>query len=194
LRPFLATGKPDFITRKPLYRCRSPPLQSEFSLKNSDWRKVMFDNTSPYTLRTENVEGITRYFVSFTDGEDIRRETEVSRPVYLEFLRFIKIERNLRRSDERHIEQSELTDETLNRRALNPPKSVEETVFDSERNDRLRRAIAALPEIQRRRFVLYHEFGLTYEQIAEVEGCTKMPVKRSIDRAEAEIREKLKNF
>jgi RNA polymerase sigma factor (sigma-70 family) len=125
LRPFLAAGKPDFITRKPLCRCRSPPLQSEFSLKNSDWRKVMFDNTNPYTLRTE---------------------------------------------------------------------SVEETIFDSQRNERMRQAVAELPEIRRRRFVLYHEFGLTYEQIAKVEGCTKMPVKRSIDRAEAEIREKLKNF
>jgi RNA polymerase sigma-70 factor (ECF subfamily) len=154
----------------------------------------MFDNTNPYTLRTESAEGITRYFVSFTDGEGIRRETEASRPVYLEFLRFIKIERNLRRSDERHIEQSELTDETLHSRAANPPKSVEETVFDSERNDRLRHAIAALPEIQRRRFVLYHEFGLTYEQIAIVEGCTKRAVKFSVNLAEEKIKEKLKNF
>jgi len=28
----------------------------------------MFDNTNPYTLRTEVVEGITRYYVSFKDG------------------------------------------------------------------------------------------------------------------------------
>jgi RNA polymerase sigma-70 factor (ECF subfamily) len=111
----------------------------------------VFDNTNQYTLRTENAEGITRYFISFTDGEDIRRETEVSRPVYNEFLRFVKTERNLRRWEERHIEQSDLTDETLNRRALNPPKSVEETIFDSQRNERLRQTVAELPEIGRRR-------------------------------------------
>ena len=154
----------------------------------------MLNNENPYTLRTEIVEGITHYYVSFTDGQAIHRETEVSRPVYLEFLRFVEIERSLRHWDERHREYSELTEETLNRRAQNPPKSLEETVFDSQRDEQLRLAIQKLPEIQRRRFVLYHEFGLTYKQIAKMEGCTKMPVKRSIDRAEQKIREQIKFF
>ncbi|GHV32669.1 hypothetical protein FACS18949_04320 [Clostridia bacterium] len=154
----------------------------------------MFDNTNLYTLRTEIVEGIMHYHVSFTDGQAVHRETEVSRPVYLEFCRFVKQERNLRRWDERHTEQSDLTDETLYNRAATPPKSVEETVFDSERNERLRQAIAELPEIQRRRFVLYHEFGLTYEQIAKMEGCSKVSAFRSVNRAEEKIRELMKNF
>jgi RNA polymerase sigma-70 factor (ECF subfamily) len=154
----------------------------------------MFDNTNPYTLRTKIAEGITRYYVSFTDGQAIHRETEVSRPVYLEFCRFVKQERNLRRWDERHIEYSDLTEGTLMSRALHPPKGVEETVFDSQRNERLRQAIGELPELQRRRFILYHEFGFTYEQIAEMEGCSKMSVKRAVDRAEEKIREELQNF
>ena len=152
----------------------------------------MFDNANPYTLRTEVAEGITRYFISFMDGQAILRETEVSRPVYLEFLRFVKAERNLRRWDERHTEQSDLTDESLYDRALHKPKSVEELTFDSLRNEKLRQAIQELPELQRRRFVLYHEFGLTYEQIAEMEGCSKVSVFRSVGRAEEKIREKLK--
>jgi RNA polymerase sigma-70 factor (ECF subfamily) len=151
-------------------------------------------NENPYTLRTEIAGGITRYYVSFTDGQGIHRETEVSRPVYLEFLRFVKVERSLRHWDERHREYSELTEETLRRRAANPPKNVEETLFDSQRNERLRQAIAELPEVQRRRFVLYHEFGLTYEQIALMEGCKRQPVTRSIARAEEKIREAMKNF
>jgi len=150
----------------------------------------MFDNTNPYTLRTEIVEGITHYYVSFTDGEDIKHETEVSRPVYLEFLRFAKTERNLRRWDERHIEQSELTDETLYDRALQKPKSVEDTIFDIQRDEQLSLAIQDMPKTQRRRFVLYREFGLTYEQIATVEGCHLTSVRESIMRAE----EKIKNF
>jgi len=154
----------------------------------------MFDNTNPYTLRIEVVEGITHYYVSFSDGQAIPRETEVSRPVYLEFCRFVKRERNLRRSDERHIEQSELTDETLYNRALHAPKSVEEMAFDCLRDEHLRQAIQGLPEAQRRRFVLYHEFGLTYEQIAEMEGCKKQSVCDSVMLAEKKIREKLKIF
>ena len=154
----------------------------------------MFDNTNPYTLRTEIVEGIMHYYVSFKDGQAIPRETEVSRPVYLEFLRFVKQERNLRRWDERHVEQSELSDETLYSRAVNPPKGVDEMAYDSMRDERLRQAIAGLPEIQRRRFVLHYEFGLNFEQIAEMEGCKRQPVTRSIERAEEKIREVIKKL
>jgi len=153
----------------------------------------MFDNTNPYTLRTEIFEGMTRYFISFMDGQAILRETEVSRPVYLEFLRFVKTERNLRRWDERHTEKSDLTDELLYDRALQKPKSVEDAVFDSLRNEKLRLAIQDLPEIQRRRFVLYHEFGLTYEQIAEMEGRRKSAVCESVLRAEKNPRENKKS-
>lgn len=154
----------------------------------------MFDHTNPYALRTVIVEGITHYFVSFIDGQAVQRETEVSRPVYLEFLRFVKTERNLRRWDERHIEQSDLTEEMLNERALYKPDTVEEAVFDSWRDEHLRSAIRSLPETQRRRFILYHEFGLTYEQIAKMEGCSGTSAFKAVHRAEAKIKEKIKIF
>lgn len=152
----------------------------------------MFDNTNPYTLRTEVADGITRYFASFQDGQGILRETEVSHPVYLEFSHFVKAERNLHRWDERHTEQSDLTDESLYDRASHKPKSVEDTAFDNLQNEQLRQVIQNLHELQRRRFVLHHEFGLTYEQIAEMEGCSKVSVFRSVSRAEEKIRGILK--
>lgn len=112
----------------------------------------------------------------------------------MEFCHFIKRERNLRRSDERHLEQSELTEETLCRRAVHKPKPVDDAVNDNIRMERLNRAIMELPEIQKRRFMLHFDLGLTYEQIGAMEGCTKMPIKRSIDRAIEKIRLALKNF
>ena len=151
----------------------------------------MFDNTNPYTLRKEIVGGITRYYVSFVDGQSLRRETEISRPVYLQFCRFVREETKLRRRDERHEEQSALTDASLQKRALKRPKSLEETVFDIQINEQLQLAIQELPEIQRRRFVLCYEFGLTYEQIAQMEGRTVSPIKRSIDRAREKIRTRI---
>jgi len=151
----------------------------------------MIKNENPYTLRTEIVEGITRYYVSFVDGQVVRRETEVSRPVYLEFLRFVKIDRSQRHWDERHREYSTLTDETLYKRALSTPKGIEETAFDSLRNEYLLTAMQQLPETQRRRFVLYHEFGLTYEQIAGMEGCTLQAVAKTVKAAGTTIK---KNF
>lgn len=57
------------------------------------------------------------------------------------------------KTDERHLEQSELTED-----------------------------------------MLHFDLGLTYEQLEAMEGCTKMPIKRSIDRAIEKIRVALKNF
>jgi RNA polymerase sigma-70 factor (ECF subfamily) len=151
----------------------------------------MFDNSNPYTLRAELMAGLTHYYVSFADGHGEKRETEVSRPVYLEFLRFVKRERNLRRWDERHIENSDLADEAIFDRAVNPPKDMEDVVYENLRDEQLRHVIGKLPKIQRRRFLLHYEFGLTYAQIAEMEGCTQMPVKRSIDKAVTRFQEKI---
>ncbi len=68
----------------------------------------------------------------------------------MEFCSFIKRERNLRKSDERHLEQSEMTEEALCSRAVHKPKPVDEAVNDTIRMERLSRAIMELPEIQRR--------------------------------------------
>ena len=174
--------------------CRSPPANLDFSKKFRLEETELFDNTNPYTIRFEERDGSKRYFVAFTDGQGNFQETEVSKAVYTEFCHFIKRERNLRRSDERHLEQSELTEETLCRRAVHKPKPVDEAVSDTIRMERLNRAIMELPEIQRRRFMLHFDLGLTYEQIGAMEGCTKMPIKRSIDRAIEKIHLALKNF
>ena len=154
----------------------------------------MFDITNPYTLRTETSGGITKYYVSFTDGQGAHCETEVSYAVYRELLRFCMIERNLRRWDERHIEQSEVSDEALYVRAMHKPREIDDLVFESLRNEKLRLTIQQLPKIQRRRFVLYYEFGLTYEQISAIDGCSKVAVFKSVTRAEEKIKEKLKYF
>jgi RNA polymerase sigma-70 factor (ECF subfamily) len=154
----------------------------------------MFDNTNPYILRTEIAAGITRYYVSFADGEATLRETEISREVYLAMEECRKHEKRQRNFFDRYIEHSDLADETLRHRALFSPEPIEETIINNETADALRAAVARLPKVQRRRFILYHETGLTYEQISKMEGCTKMPIKRSIDRAEEKIREELKNF
>jgi RNA polymerase sigma-70 factor (ECF subfamily) len=154
----------------------------------------MFYNTYPYALRMEIREGAINYIVSFADGQSVLRETEVSREVYLTLDECRRHEKRQKNFFDRHIEHSDLTDETLSRRALNAPKTADEAVAHKEEAGALHAAIAELPEVQRRRFVLYHEIGLTYAQIADMEGCTKRAVKFSVDIAEGKIREKLKNF
>jgi RNA polymerase sigma-70 factor (ECF subfamily) len=154
----------------------------------------MHSNENPYSLRKEVISGLTHYYVAFYDGQAMLWEAEVSRLVYLEFLRFSRHERNQLRWSERHIEQSALTDETLFKRAFQVPKSVEDDALDKQLYERLRNVVRELPEIQRRRFILRYEFDLTYEQIAKIEGCSHVSVSIAVKRAERKIKEAISFF
>ena len=88
----------------------------------------------------------------------------------------------------RHREFSEIYDETLNRRALRLPKAVDELIIEEEQAELLRKAIAALPEIQRQRFLLYYEYEYNYYEIAAMEHCTASSIGQSITREQTQTR------
>ncbi|MCL1883099.1 MAG: hypothetical protein FWF81_05015 [Defluviitaleaceae bacterium] len=155
----------------------------------------MYQEEQSYTLRMErDAEGNRKYYLLFRDGQARNHKTEVPRKLYGEILLIIRKERNLCRKNERWLTKFELTEEEIHAQAVYRPKDLPEILEAPARTKRLEQTIAELSEIQRRRFILYREHGLTLERIAEIEGCTKMPVKRSIDRAEEKIREKLQNL
>ena len=149
---------------------------------------------SPYKLRIDTDDLIPRYLIAFRDCEGIRREMEVSHSFFREFWRLKNNERKMARWNERHIDQFEQTEETLREKMLKPPKSLEDEVFDSERDERLRLAIQQLPELQRRRFILHHEYGLTYEQIGQVENRHLTSIRESVLAAEEKIKKVLRDF
>ena len=69
-------------------------------------------------------------------------------------------------------------------------ESLEEEIGRVLLYEELHKAIARLPDTQRRRLVLYYFQQLTYEQIAGMEGCTFQAVAKSVAAAE----KRLKNF
>ena len=144
------------------------------------------DKNNPYTLSVAS----GRFYLSFRDGMGVLHEMEIDGELY-ELLNAFELE-DLSYLNEwdRHIEQSELSEETLEQRMRRTPCSVEETVYRAIQYEQLHQAIDQLPKTQRRRLLLYYFYDFTYEKIAEIEGCTIMPVKRSIDRA----LEKIKSF
>ena len=71
-------------------------------------------------------------------------------------------------------------DETLYNRAFRVSKSIEELIFDAEQQELLNKAIAALPEIQRRQFLLYHEYNFNYRQIGEMEHCRPQSINQAL--------------
>ena len=66
---------------------------------------------------------------------------------------------------------------------MHKPKGVEEAVLRKIQVKKLHMAVRALPEMQKRRLPLYYFENLTYGQIAELEGCSKVAVKCTIDNA-----------
>ena len=140
------------------------------------------DRDNPYEIFTTGIDtACPHFYLSFQDSSGAKRCMEIDKALFDVFDRFELDDVAFMNEVDRHYEQSEQTDQSLNRRTTQPPESVEETVFQRIENEALHRAIAQLPEKQRRRLVLYYFGEITYEQIAEMEGCTKRAVKFSID-------------
>jgi len=117
-----------------------------------------------YTLREEAVKSGTRNFINFKDSTGAFQSLDVSKELYFAFRQLERKNRNLQQSDQRHKEFNEVYEETLNRRARYIPKSVEEIIIKTKCSEPLYKAINSLPEIQRRRFLLYYEYDYSYYQ------------------------------
>ena len=142
--------------------------------KNIDPRpKRRRDEENPYEIYTTGINTThPRYFLAFTDSNKVKRWMEIDKTLFDAFNEFELDDLSFFNEVDRHYERSEVTEATLKRRA------------------ELHRAIAQLPEKQRRRLVLYYFGEFTYEQIADMEGCKHPAVMKSISSA----LKKLKNF
>ena len=142
-------------------------------------RRKFKDN--PYTIFTIGIRTSNPlYFLSFKDSGGVDRCMEIGKPLFDAFDEFELDDVSFMNEVDRHYEQSEQTELSLNRRAVEPQESVEETVSQQMEIDKLHQAIAKLPEKQRRRLVLYYLGEFTYEQIADMEGCKYQTVQDSI--------------
>jgi len=145
------------------------------------------DNKPAYTVRLEEADGIIRYFTSFNGGDGIQQEIEVNRETYLA-LEDCRLEEKRQANEfERHRERLELSEAQLAARTFLPPMPMEEAVVQAVD---MQAALATLTDTQRRRFLLYHEHGLSYEKIAQAENRIKSTIVESIVAAS----EKLKNY
>lgn len=147
-----------------------------------------------YTLREEVTENGTSYFISFKDGQGDFHELNVSYDFYMAFQRLELDNPKIDNWDCRHREYSEVWDETLNRRALRLPKSIDELIIEAEQSELLHKAISVLPEIQKRRFLLYYEYDFNYYEIGAMEHCTAQAVRRSVIIAREKIKVQMNSY
>ena len=135
-----------------------------------------------------------RYFVSFTDGYGEFQRLEINEDIYSALADLNKNDRNLTRSDERNLEHSELTDETLIKRAFKKPKGIEELIMEKEVKKIFWQAIGELPEVQRKRLLLYYDYGFSLKEIAKMENCSIRAIQYSLEIAKKRLENNLKNF
>ena len=147
-----------------------------------------------YSLEIIRGKSKDKYFVSFTGGYGDFQRLESNENIYLALFDLNRRDRNLTRLDERNLEHSELTDETLIKRSFKREKGIEELILEKEMKKIFWQAIGELPEIQRKRLLLYYDYGFSLKEIALIEGCSIRAVKYSIDIAKKKLEEKIKNF
>ena len=154
----------------------------------------MLYRTRAYMLRPVITEDGTQYFIGFKDGQGVFHELNVPYDFFMAFRRLELDNRKLENWDYRHREFNEVYEETLNRRALRLPKNVDELIIEEEQTELLYKAINALPEIQKRRFLLYHEHDCNFYEIGEMEYCTPQAVRRSVILARERIKTQMKKY
>lgn len=144
------------------------------------------DKYNPYTLTKIK----DKHILSFRDGQGVLQEITIDRELFELLDRFELDDLSYLNEVDRHYEHSELTEISLYNRATALPESVEDAVLRNLQYEALYNAIWKLPEAQRRRLIFYYFGGLTYAQIADMEGCKYQTVQESIYAA----LKKLKNF
>ena len=147
------------------------------------------DKDNPYEIFSVGIDtDKPNFYVLFRDGQGVQICIEIDRALFDLLDRFELDDLSFLNEWDRHIEHSELTEAALHARAIADIESVEIATYKGMQNEKLRRAIAALPKVQRRRLVMYYFDGLTYEEIADKEGCTHPAVIKSVKAAISKIK------
>lgn len=150
-------------------------------------RRKAKDN--PYTIHSIGIDTEhPQFFVSFRDGQDITHTEKISKELFDLFNQFELDDLAELNEADRHYEQSELTDETLHLRTMTPQMTAEDMIFQMLDNQKIHKAIATLPDVQRRRVQMYFFDGMTLEDIAVSEGCKYQQIQKSIERAKNKIK------
>lgn len=144
---------------------------------------------NPYVL--ENIKN-NEYKITFVDGKGIKNTIKVNQEIYYVFDSFELEDKSLLNEYERHIEHSEVYEENLHNRSVDKPMELEDFIIQKTTFEELHKAIKQLPVIQQRRIKMYYFSEMTFEEIAQLENCTKRAVKFTIDIALRNLKEILK--
>ncbi len=146
--------------------------------------KRRMDKDNPYQLFTVGATSKEpHYFIQFKDGEGTEHCLEIEKPLFELFNQFELDDLQRLNEVERHLDMRELSEVPADESEQIRKRSAELEALCKMESEQLHIAISRLPEIQRRRLTLYYYGGLTHEQIADIEGCTRWAVSKTITQA-----------
>lgn len=148
------------------------------------------DKYNPYTICSEK----GRYYISFVDVNNNFQEIAVSQKVFESFNKFELEDISQMNEYDRHLEHSEVDENTLYQKSVSSEQPLEEYFDKAQDAENLHMAISKLPEVQKRRLNKYYYEEKTFDKIALEEGCTYQCVQRSVYRAVEKIINILKNL
>lgn len=148
------------------------------------------DKYNPYTICSEK----GRYYISFVDVNNNFQEIAVSQKVFESFNKFELEDISQMNEYDRHLEHSEVDENTLYQKSVSSEQPLEEYFDKAQDAENLHMAISKLPEVQKRRLNKYYFEEKTFDKIALEEGCTYQCVQRSVYRAVEKIINILKNL
>lgn len=132
--------------------------------------------------------------IVFKDGNGNSKIIKANETLRNEYKRRKSEENSQNIKFSRYIEHSELTENSLNKRATNKEISLEEQVISNLESERIIKEIWKLPTPQNRRVYMYIVDEFSYTKIAKIENRSIPTVKESIDRGLENLRKKLKKF
>lgn len=147
-------------------------------------RRRFRDN--PYSLINNDME----YLIVFKKANNETQKINVSKEVYDMLDRFELDDLKELNEYDRHLEHSEMFDGELYKKAISKSKLTDEVVEQKIEFEELYKAINSLSKVQKRRIKMYYFKGLNLREIADIEKCSIMSVKNSLDSGII----KLKNF
>lgn len=148
-------------------------------------RRKYRDN--PYTLMNNEDE----FCILFIDSSNNVQIIEVPEFVYDTFNLFELEDLSQMNEYDRHIEHMSFDDISFSK-ITNKQKSLEDEVINKILCDTLKKEISKLPEIQKRRLVMYFFNNMKLKDIALLENCSPRAVKSSIDISISKLKKILK--
>lgn len=157
-----------------------------------EYRKIKRELIDTYIIISNNDE--SKNIIAFKDVNGKSRIIRANKILRDEYKRRKSEENSQNIKFSRYIEHSELTDISLNKRAVNKEISLEEQVVSNLESERIIKEIWKLPTPQNRRVYMYIVNEFSYTKIAKIENRAIPTIKESVDRGLENLRKKLRKF